>query len=224
MSKHDKKKKKKKKKRPYSKLKNQSSSPSPSPVSSSLNLKDQENSSSDSQHQSSSQQLESIPSSQSQVSTDSSKDSFGQTKPIVLACLVLFFGIQMYAPIRYYLGDYPWDERFSWRMFSTVRTLKCRPQLWSQQSDDSRRQPLRLSREMHMVWVNLMKRGRLRVVEEFARSYCQRRPETALYISLSCPNPTPPHAAIPLIRPETDLCSSPQILNTLSDIDLKSYK
>ena len=77
---------------------------------------------------------------------------------------------------------------------------------------------------MHMVWVNLMKRGRLRVVKEFARSYCKEHANTALYVSLSCPQPTPPHTPINLIRPEIDVCASPQTLNTLSEIDLSSYK
>ena len=141
----------------------------------------------------------------------------------IMGLIALFFCFQMYAPIRYYLGGYPWDERFSWRMFSTVRTLKCQPQLWTQSKEDDRKYPLRLSKEMHMVWINLMKRGRLRVIKEFARSYCIQHPQTALYISLSCPHPIPPHQPIPLLSPQTDLCTSSETLNSLTDVKLSQF-
>lgn len=133
--------------------------------------------------------------------------------------LVLFFGFQMYIPWQYYQGDYPWDERFSWRMFSTVRTLKCSPRFWTQSPTTSYKRPLRLGKEMHIVWINLMKRGRLRVIRQFADDYCQNHPGHSLYGSLSCPHPKPPHSSLSLIKPDQDLCSSDTIRTEIEKID-----
>ena len=132
----------------------------------------------------------------------------------------LFFAAQVWLPLSYYLSDYPWDERFSWRMFSTVRALECdvRAQRSVEAgergapcpSGERRCAPLRLSGELHMVWVNLLKRGRREVLHELARAQCLT-PEGAprarsLYVSLSCPAPTPPHPLVEVQSGSVDLC------------------
>jgi len=134
--------------------------------------------------------------------------------------LLAFFGAQLWLPLSYYLGDYPWDERFSWRMFSTVRGLECevRAQRTAAPGEASapcpggagRCAPLRLSGELHMVWVNLLKRGRREVLHELARTQCLTpdgtRRDRALYVSLSCPAPTAPHAPVLVQRGDVNLC------------------
>ena len=220
MSKNNKKKKRKKKNKSKSTLSSSSSHQMSSPK---LNME----SKTVSKKENSLDLSEVHPHSVKDDSTYDEDESVSKTKGSssrwIMGLIALFFCFQMYAPIRYYLGEYPWDERFSWRMFSTVRTLKCQPQLWTQSKEDDRKYPLRLSKEMHMVWINLMKRGRLRVIKEFARSYCIQHPQTALYISLSCPHPIPPHQPIPLLSPQTDLCTSPQTLNSLTDVKLSQF-
>lgn len=142
---------------------------------------------------------------------------------IIRAALLFFFGAQMWVVSSYYRGDYPWDERFSWRMFSTVRSLSCKPRLWftdpqrsassGQLCPDGRTRgcsPLRLSGQYHMVWVNLLKRGRLQVLDRVARDRCQSLGEgAAVFIELSCPDPEPPHASIEVQSSLIDLCASP---------------
>ena len=135
-----------------------------------------------------------------------------------LVCiLVIFFSAQMWAAGSYYWGDYPWDERFSWRMFSTVRSLSCQVQMW----ESTDRGPLcpdgrtshctqvRLSSRYHMVWVNLLKRGRRQVLKKIAQHECsQRKPNEGVFINLSCPSPEPPHQQITIQNPKVNLCES----------------
>lgn len=139
----------------------------------------------------------------------------------IIGALCLFFGAQLWVASSYYLGDYPWDERFSWRMFSTVRSLSCQPMLWYVDPKVQARGPcpdgqtqgcqtLRLSSQYHMVWVNLLKRGRLQVLDELARERCDALGEgAAVFIKLSCPTPAPPHTMVEVQSPKINLCRSP---------------
>ena len=145
---------------------------------------------------------------------------FLSRRTLKFAILVLFFGIQLYFPLAYYLGDHPWDERFSWRMFSTVRNLKCAPKVWLSSPQGNVLCPdqsggrcvqKRLSRDIHMVWINLMKRGRMSVMNSYVAHQCARQPDRPLYISLTCQSPTPPHQMISLISPSNNQCESMSI-------------
>ena len=140
---------------------------------------------------------------------------------LTIGALTLFFGAQMWAATSYYFGDYPWDERFSWRMFSTVRSLSCKPELWYAEPTAKSSSPcpdgqsfgcrqLRLSSQYHMVWVNLLKRGRLQVLDEVAKDRCASLGDGAsVFIKLSCPSPTPPHEMVEVQSPKINLCRSP---------------
>ena len=141
---------------------------------------------------------------------------------LLIGVITLFFGAQLWVAGSYYLGDYPWDERFSWRMFSTVRSLSCQPQLWSLDPTSSSSQicpdgqtlgcrPLRLSTQYHMVWVNLLKRGRLQVLDAVARDRCEALGEGgAVFVGLNCPSPTPPHQMVEVQSPKVNLCREPR--------------
>ena len=107
--------------------------------------------------------------------SDSSPSSYPR---ISILILLVFFSAQMWAAGSYYWGDYPWDERFSWRMFSSVRSLSCQVQMW-ESSEQGQLCPdgqtahctqVRLSSRYHMVWVNLLKRGRRQVLKEIDKS------------------------------------------------------
>jgi hypothetical protein len=141
---------------------------------------------------------------------------FLSRRTLRFVALILFFGIQLYFPLTYYFGDHPWDERFSWRMFSTVRNLKCAPKVWVSAPQGSQLCPdqsgercvqKRLSGDIHMVWINLMKRGRMSVMSSYVAHQCARQPERSLYISLTCQSPTPPHQMISLISPSKNQCA-----------------
>ncbi len=99
-------------------------------------------------------------------------------KPVNRASLVsigiaLFLLVQLYLPASYYLGDGGFDERFAWRMFSPVRLASCRVSAYDHGA--GQRRPIRLGRELHVVWINLLKRGRTSVVDEAIEHLCTSR-------------------------------------------------
>lgn len=152
-------------------------------------------------------------------------------QPFVFSLFTLFFTLQMWLPYRYYLSDYPWDERFAWRMFSTVRSLNCQIQAWEGAAEgqsnrfcpngQDRCVSLSLSKELHMVWVNLLKRGRREVLQHYVEQRCKQRPKP-LYISLNCPHPEDPHPLISIQSPNQDLCAHPEaLLSKMPDLMMK---
>lgn len=101
--------------------------------------------------------------------------------------IVAFLALQIGLPLSYYLSDTPYDERFAWRMFSPIRLIKCDVTLFDATGGGKR--PLRDLAEMHVVWRNLMERGRLPVVDAFARQWCAEAPDRALTVDLTCGPP-----------------------------------
>ena len=147
---------------------------------------------------------------------------------LIIALLGAFFAAQTWAAASYYLGDYPWDERFAWRMFSTVRGLKCDYRIWRAKPDGNERCPdlssarcerVRLSKEQHMVWVNLMRRGRLSVLDQLASHDCAQQGDGGGYfVALSCQAPEPPHALQPIQSERVNLCEHPQRRSMSTDL------
>jgi hypothetical protein len=119
--------------------------------------------------------------------------------PLRSIFLLIFFAIQIYLPLSYYLGNYPWDERFSWRMFSSVRSLQCQSQFIVEQTQTQAQnlqpcpnhpsqtcQKLKPSEHLHVVWINLIQRGRLEVINEFAQQHCAKSPNAMFFAELKC--------------------------------------
>lgn len=109
--------------------------------------------------------------------------------------IVGFLGWQLLFPLRYYLGDDPFDERFAWRMFSPVRLVSCDVRLL-----DADHRPINLSQGVHVVWVNLLKRARLQVLDAVADRLCadavaEGRP-AHMYAEITCPPPDGPTRGI----------------------------
>lgn len=142
--------------------------------------------------------------------------------PLTFMIASVFLGVQVWLPMSYYLGDYPWDERFAWRMFSTVRSLNCQAQAWEGAQPGQPSVPcpggqgrcaqVRLSQALHMVWVNLLKRGRREVVEKLVQTRCAEGAGRPFYMSLTCPHPEAPHPLVTVQAPTQDLCSHPEAL------------
>ena len=109
--------------------------------------------------------------------------------------IIAFLGVNIGMPLRYYFGDEPYDERFAWRMFSPVRMLRCEVDLFGADGRE-----LRQSKLMHVVWMNLLKRARLQVLEAFARKYCADEAAAGrpaeLYARMVCPPADGPHRGI----------------------------
>lgn len=89
------------------------------------------------------------------------------------AFIAAYVVLQVALPLRYYLGDHdPFDERFAWRMFSPVRALDCDVAFFDETHEPK---PIELRKQLHAVWINLIKRARPAVVQSFARHWCDGR-------------------------------------------------
>jgi hypothetical protein len=146
-------------------------------------------------------------------------------KYLKLGFLALFFASQIYLPMSYYLRNYPWDERFSWRMFSSVRSLECKSQFFVESNTASmpcpdqssaQCQSLRLSEKIHVVWINLIARGRLEVIDELSKKHCQNENENLFFVDLQCPDPYDNQNMIQVISPQQNLCKQPLDIESMT--------
>ncbi len=100
--------------------------------------------------------------------------------------IIAFLAVQIGLPAAYYVGDDPFDERFAWRMFSPVRLARCTVEAF----DGSAGQltPIALSRELHVVWINLLKRARPGVIDAVAERLCENRSDVRMRLSCTPPD------------------------------------
>jgi len=121
--------------------------------------------------------------------------------------VVLFLAIQIALPAHYYLFSDPYDERFAWRMYSSMRMVKCQTAIYEGQGAE--RKKIKLSREIGMPWVKGISRGKLRVLHAYADRRCAEMKaegkEAKLYASVRCKLPD---GSIDLrANPREDLCA-----------------
>jgi hypothetical protein len=90
---------------------------------------------------------------------------------IVMSAIVLLVAAQLAIPLRYYAGGDPYDERFSWRMFSEVRVVSCDPS--ATETKEGATAPVDLGRELHEAWTGLLSRNREAVIERFLEHRCE---------------------------------------------------
>jgi len=108
------------------------------------------------------------------------------------AFIIAWIGLQVALPLSYYLGDDRFDERFAWRMFSSVRLSECRVKLVDR--TDGAAVAVRPGAELHEVWANLLSRARASVVHAYAKRWCDRRRDAgvaapSLHAEIVCENP-----------------------------------
>ena len=115
---------------------------------------------------------------------------------LLLGSVLVFFGIQLYLPLSYYWQDKVYDERFAWRMFSPVRMTSCDFRLWHGEA----RTRIKLSKNYHVVWINLAKRARMSVVNAIINDRC----ESHSFVSGQLRCTSPQAAAIGLCRNRQD--------------------
>jgi hypothetical protein len=146
--------------------------------------------------------------------------------PIRSIFLFIFFAIQIYLPLSYYLGNYPWDERFSWRMFSSVRSLQCQSQFIVESQNQANQQAcpndpskscqkLKLNEHLHVVWINLIQRGRLEVIDRFAQQHCATKQDAMFFADLKCESTDGSKSPIEIISVNQNLCETPLDLEDL---------
>jgi hypothetical protein len=94
--------------------------------------------------------------------------------------------VQVWLPASYYLSDDVYDERFAWRMFSSVRMTRCDFDLYDASNGGLQR--ISLTKTNHIVWSNLAKRARLSVIEKLVQIACQEREDVRVRLSCTVPN------------------------------------
>ena len=83
----------------------------------------------------------------------------------------LWIVLHLLIPQRYYGASADvYDERFAWRMFSSVRVRECSVTVTETRAGDRRQ--VALMRELPAPWVALLERNRPAVVERFLRWRC----------------------------------------------------
>ena len=101
-----------------------------------------------------------------------------------------FLLFQVGMPLRYYLGDRGYDERFSWRMFSTLRMQQCEMQVSEATARGAASEPafrpVQVRRDVQVAWVNLLERVRMPVVEKYLARRCERQNATRVTYTRRC--------------------------------------
>ena len=130
-----------------------------------------------------------------QPSTDPTGPAAPTTRPeasyafsnAIIAIALLY---QLVMPLRYYLGGGGADERFSWRMFSTVRMQKCTVQVDEQVDQDGalQQRPVDLTQAFQIAWMGMLERNRPQVVDKVLKRRCESRQVRQVHYSRSCVN------------------------------------
>lgn len=111
--------------------------------------------------------------------------------------------VQALIPLRYYLGDDEYDERFSWRMFSAVRMQEC--DIRASETKNGRSEPVRLMATVQAGWVNTLRRNREAVWERYLEWRCEQPDVERARLENRCT--TPEGERLPVIVSEIDCAS-----------------
>ena len=118
----------------------------------------------------------------------------GRPRAIASAVIALWLLCQIGFPLSYYLGDSLPEERFAWRMFSSVSVYGGQCALTvSETVADPAAESGRITREidldqaLHAAWGTHIRRGRRAVIDRFLAWRCQRDPSiVAVELHRSC--------------------------------------
>ena len=88
----------------------------------------------------------------------------------------LFIGVvlllQIGMPLSYYVSDRSYDERFSWRMFSTLRLRDCKVEVRELPRGATEPRRVSVERDVHIAWLRLLERMRTGVVDAYLDRRC----------------------------------------------------
>jgi hypothetical protein len=96
----------------------------------------------------------------------------------------LWAALMLAIPLRYYLGDDAYDERFAWRMFSAVRVQSCQAELEETRAANERVIPL--MEVLPAPWAALLERNRIAVAISVLRWRCEQDGVTNVRIRSTC--------------------------------------
>lgn len=112
------------------------------------------------------------------------------TRSRINGLIVVVLLTQLVVPLRYYLGFAEGDdERFSWRMFSTVRLQRCEMTVSDQHVGSDVKVPVQLKPILQVAWISVLQRYRPSVVEAFLRFRCQGEGMAAAHYERRCVAP-----------------------------------
>ena len=80
--------------------------------------------------------------------------------------------LQIGVPLSYYVSGRSYDERFSWRMFSTLRLRDCQVEVIEHVPGAEARR-VNVERDVHIAWLRLLERMRTGVVDAYLRRRCE---------------------------------------------------
>lgn len=109
-------------------------------------------------------------------------------------------------PLRYYVRGGGYDERFSWRMFSTLRMQKCRVSLEETIGGDAR--AVELQKALHIAWIGMLERYRRPVVDKLLARRCEQPDARSVRFERTCVDTD--GSALPANRVSID-CASGRI-------------
>lgn len=95
-----------------------------------------------------------------------------RARRVANAFIALFLAYQVATPLSYYASERVYDERFGWRMFSTVRLQQCELRVEEVPANDGIARPVALGGTLHIAWINLLKRGWPRVIARYLGDHC----------------------------------------------------
>ena len=131
----------------------------------------------------------------------------GRTRALVNGCIVCFLVFQVAVPLSYYAGRRTTDERFSWRMFSSVILQICRVSAFESGSPSGERafHQVSLWPDLHPGWIRLLERYPPQLVAAVLHWRCERTDANAVHLTRQCQ--TPGGAALPPDRVSIDCAS-----------------
>lgn len=97
--------------------------------------------------------------------------------------IVAFLLTMVLTPLSYYtVRSDRYDERFAWRMFSSVRMVKCDPR-WTI-GDPGEQVPI--EEHFHMAWVGNARRGRGIIVDRMTEQLCETHQGQSVRLHMNC--------------------------------------
>ena len=112
----------------------------------------------------------------------------GRQRRLANLFILAFLAYQVGMPLRYYLGERGYDERFSWRMFSTLRLQQCEMQVSEAAAGSSQLEEVPVRSDVQVAWVSLLERVRKPVVEKYLQRRCERQRVARVVYTRSCTN------------------------------------
>ena len=115
----------------------------------------------------------------------------GRKSWLVSAFVLGFLLYQLITPLRYYLGGGGSDERFSWRMFSSVHMRECQVSLYETVEREGRQLErfVPLESILQAVWIKRLRRDQPAVTENFLHWRCRQPGVTQLRYEMRCTTP-----------------------------------